>query len=545
MRSLTLSRVRMSAGVGAGLALSLLAACSANDTANQNPDPSEDASCAAAEVGPPLLRRLTNVELDNTLADIFPGIKPAWQGVKLGVDPVSRVGFGNDAAVLQVSQQTAQEILETAEEVAGLVTQSAQLNQVLPCAATKPDRACADTFVSTYGKRLFRRPVTDAEKGEYLTLFDSVVGKSTFATGIKWTLVALIQSPSAIYRSEVGTPDGDVRRLSPYEVATELSYNYAGTTPSAELLGKAERGELSTPEALLKEAQALMATPRGQAVVQQMFRYWFRYERAASVTRPDLANYFNVRTSLVQETQNFLTQVVLTERGGLKSLLTADYTFVDPVLAQHYGFGSGASGFKKTTRPAEWGVGLLSQGSILAGFAQAQNSSPTQRGLLVYEKLLCNHRPDPPPNIPALPPSMAGMTTTRDRYEKQHVADGCRYCHKQFDPIGFTFEHFDEVGRYRKDERGLPINDSGKVLTAQDAVLFETQGLTGLSQTLAARDDVRSCAADMMAIYTYGFSEDLPRCRVTRARPDLGSNETALVDYLAQLATAPHMTTRR
>lgn len=546
MSALTMQWMRRTLRTSASLVFTLMVSCSGQDTSR--PPPSEEAMCDGGMVGPPLLRRLTNVELENTLGDIFPGIKASWQGVKLGVDPVSQSGFANDAAVLQVSQQTAQEILDTAEEVAGLVTQSAQLTQVLPCAAGTPDRSCAETFVSTYGRRLFRRPVTAAEKAEYLTLFDGVLAKSNFATGIKWTLVSLIQSPSAIYRSELGTqegPEGSARKLSPYEIATELSYNYAGTTPSAQLLDKAERGELATPEALQAEAKALLSSSRGQAVVQQMFRYWFRYDRAASVTRPDVANYFTVRTSLVQETQKFLDQVVLTDRGGLKSLLTADYTFVDQTLATHYGYGSAQAGFTRTSRPPQWGVGLLAQGSVLAANAQAQSSSPTQRGLLVFEKLLCNHRPPPPANIPALPPAMSGVTTTRDRYEKQHVAEGCRFCHKQFDPIGFTFEHFDEVGRYRADERGLPINDSGRVLNSADAVVFEAQGLTGLAQTLAARDDVRTCAADMMAIYTFGFSENLPRCLVQKVRPELATNETALVDYLVQLASTAHMTTRK
>lgn len=539
MRTPTLTRIRAAAGILFGLC----AACSSQDTAS--PPPPDEVICEGAVVGPPLLRRLTNVELENTLGDIFPTLKPSWQGVKLGVDPVSKSGFANDAAVLQVGQQTAQEILDTAEEVAGLLTQSAQLSQVLPCAATKPDRSCADTFVTTYGRRLFRRPLSIEEKTEYLSLFDGVLAKSSFAMGIKWTLVALIQSPSAVYRSELGTPEGEQRKLSPYEIATELAYNYSGTTPSAELLDKAERGALSSPDVLRSEAKTLLESPRGQAVLRQLFRYWFRYDRAASVTRPDLANYFTVRTSLVEETQRFVDQVVTGERGGLKKLLTADYTYIDPTLATHYGFGSAQAGFTRVTRPAQWGVGLLAQGAVLAANAQAQNSSPTQRGLLVYEKLLCNHRPTPPANIPALPPAMTGMSTTRDRYEKQHVAEGCRTCHKQFDPIGFTFEHFDEVGRYRENERGLPINDSARVVTGDDTLLFETQGLTGLAQTLAARDDVRTCAADMMATYTFGFSENLPRCLIQKIRPELASSETAFVDYLTGLAMAPHMTARK
>ena len=529
--------------IGTGLVMALSASCSSPGTSDT--PPTDEAVCAAADVGPPLLRRLTNLELENTLGDLFPGIKASWQGVKLGVDPVSTTGFANDAAVLQVSQQTAQEILDTAEEVAGLVTQSAQLGQVLPCSKSGADRACAETFITSYGRRLFRRPLTAAEKADYLSVFDGVLAKSDFATGLKWTLVSMIQSPHALYRSEVGTQEGDSRKLSQHELATELAYNYSGTTPSAQLLDRADRGELSSPEVLQAEAKALLESPRGQDVVRQIFRYWFRYERAATVTRPDVANYFTVRTSLVEETKRFIDQAVLTDRGGLKTLLTADYTFVDPMLATHYGYGSSTGGFVRTQRPPQWGVGLLSQGSILAAHAQAQGSSPTQRGLLLYEKLFCKHRPDPPPNIPALPTTMPGVTTTRERYEKQHVQSGCVFCHKQFDPIGFAFEHFDEVGRYRSTEKGLPIDASARIVNASDELLMTATGQVDLAEQLASRDDVRACAADMMATYSYGISDGLPSCLVRKVRPDLGSNEASLTDYLLQLTTSPHFTRRR
>lgn len=526
-----------------GLVAIYLSSCTSNPPSDVTP--SDEALCASTDVGPPLLRRLTNIELESTLGDIFPAIKGSWRGVKLGVDPVSRSGFANDAAVLQVNQQTAQEILDTAEEVASLVTTSPALDAILPCAKTSPTRDCAASFVTTQGRRLFRRTVTESEKESYLALYDSVLAKSDFATGLKWTLVSMIQSPHALYRSEVGTQEGDSRKLSQHELATELAYNYSGTTPSAQLLDRADRGELSSPEVLQAEAKALLESPRGQDVVRQLFRYWFRYERAATVTRPDVANYFTVRTSLVEETKRFIDQVVLTDRGGLKTLLTADYTFVDPMLATHYGYGSSTGGFVRTQRPPQWGVGLLSQGSILAAHAQAQGSSPTQRGLLLYEKIFCKHRPDPPPNIPALPTTMPGVTTTRERYEKQHVQSGCVFCHKQFDPIGFAFEHFDEVGRYRSTEKGLPIDASARIVNASDELLMTATGQVDLAEQLASRDDVRACAADMMATYSYGISDGLPSCLVRKVRPDLGSNEASLTDYLLQLTTSPHFTRRR
>lgn len=543
------SRRRKSSTCGIGSvvlsgALSLSLACSSNEPTQ--PSSSDEQICAEATVGPPLLRRLSGRELENSLGDIFPTIKAiGWAGGKLGVDPVSHMGFGNDAQVLQVNQQTAQEILDTAEDVAGYVTNAGILPLVLPCSTFTPDRTCATTFVRDTGRRLFRRPLSDAERNEYLGLYDSMKQKADFPTAIKWTLVAMIQSPNSIYRSELGVADGDGYKLSQHELASELAYTFSGTTPTVALLDKADRGELATPEALHAEAVALIATPRGQDVVRQLFRSWFRYERAATVTRPDVVNYFNVRNSLVEETKRFIDQVVLSDRGGLNQLLTANYTFLDATLVTHYGYGTASGGFARTQRPPEWGIGVLAQGAILAANAQAQSSSPTQRGLLVFEKLLCNVRPEPPKNIPPLPPIMPGQKTTRDRYESQHAVGSCAFCHKQFDPIGFTFEHFDEVGRYRNDEKGLPINDSGRALTATDQVSIEATGQVDLAQKLASRDDVRSCAADMMAAYAYGLSEGQPRCLIGKLRPNMQSGDQSVLEYLTGLTAAPHFTRRR
>src|SRR5689334_5037477 len=115
-------------------------------------------------------------------------------------------------------------------------------------------------------------------------------------------------------------------------------------------------------------------------------------------------------------------------------------------------------------RPAS-GVGILAQGSILAGNANSQGSSPTRRGLLVLEKFLCHARPLAPPNVPSLEESAPAneARTTRERYERLHATSSfCRGCHSRFDPIGFGFEHFDEIGRYRDDEKGNAIDARGQ-----------------------------------------------------------------------------------
>lgn len=526
--------------VAAGLAA--FASCS--NEAEKLPDP-VNASCTASRVGPPTLRRLTRAELQNTVSDIFPSISASWTGVKLGADPVSKTGFSNDGAVLLVNQQTAQEVLDTAEDVAKLVSDSSQLPSILPCSTRKPDAACATTFVTKYGRRLFRRALTSAEVQSYVAFHTSVAGRSDFSSGIKWTLVTMMQSPHAIYRSEIGTASEDGFALSQQEIATNLAYTFGGSTPSTELLDKAERGELATSAALLSEARALLDTPRGKDVLKQFFRAWLRYDRAANSTQPMTPGFDTIKSEMVEETSRYIDQVVFTEKAGVSRLLTAPYTYMNSDLATFYGYGTASGSYTQVQRPPEWGVGVLAQGAILAGYSHTGSTSPTQRGLLIYEKFLCNTRPKPPANIPSISEPQPGAKTTRERYESLHAkSDSCSGCHKLWDPIGFSFEHFDAVGRYRKDEGGLPIDDSGRVQTGGDRVLMEFKGIGELATALSSHSEVSDCAGNLMATYAYGGGGG-QSCLAYDSLAGFSSGEFGFTEFMVRLASAPHFTKRK
>ena len=502
--------------------------------------------CETSQLAAPQLRRLTARELERTLRDVFPTLGASWSGVRLGADPVSSLGFSNDAKTLVVASQTAQELLSSAEDVATALTTGSALGQLQPCAAeAAPGRACADQLVQSVGARLFRRAVSADEAADYGALYDSVAAKSDFATGARWILVAMIQSPGTVYRSELGAPGGAGRQLTPEELASELSYTYGGTAPSAELLAAAKRGDFATPTARVAKAKELLATTNGQEQLHQFLAEWSGYGRIASKTKTTVANFDTLRDSMLQETKLFLHEAVVTRKGGVKELLTANYTFVDSSLATLYGFGASASGFAQVQRPAGQGLGLLAQGSILAGSAHSDASSPTLRGLVVYEKLLCHQKPKPPANIPAIEAPMTGGKTTRQRYESAHaVSPNCNACHKFFDPVGFGFEHFDEAGRYRADENGSPIDSSGQVLSFPDgAMAFELSGQEDLAGKLADRAEVSDCVSGLAAAYAFAGAGGRT-CLAEEARSAFARGELGVLDYFAELAAAPSFTER-
>jgi hypothetical protein len=285
-------------------------------------------------------------------------------------------------------------------------------------------------------------------------------------------------------------------------------------------------------------------TAGGRDVLAQFFRQWSQYPRVIAETR-DAPGFDLVRQAMVDETQRFVDEVVVARGGSVKDLLTAPLTVVNPTLAQFYGYGAPGADWAVVDRPATAGVGLLAQGSIVAGAAHPDSSSPTLRGLLIYERLLCNQRPLPPPTVPRIEPAAPGVKTTRQRYEEAHVsAAACSACHSRFDPIGFGFEHFDQTGRYRADEEGLPINAAGTARAADGTALFAFDGLADLAQKLAALPQVASCVGGFAEAYLFGGGGG-QSCLAAEQRQLLVDGRVGLLDYVASLAASPNFVQRR
>jgi hypothetical protein len=466
-------------------------------------------------------------------------VKGQWTD-SLPSDTVSSFGFGNDSSN-GVSNQRASALLDTALSVATAVT-GAALPSILPCSATGGDRTCAEQFLMQYGRRLFRRPLSQTEHDRYLGFFDSSASKSDFKTALKWMTVGLIQSPNAVYRSEIGTDNGNgTRTLSPYEIATELAYTYSGSTPTADLLTKADSASLGDPVAL---AKSMLATDSGKERLQQFLDSYLSYSRVTAIQKPNIPNFAAISADMVKETRAFIDDVVVQKGGGLKELLTAPSTNPSMNLAQYYGFPVPANfnDFATIARPNGRGIGILAQGSFLATHANSDASSPTQRGLFPFTRLLCHNKPTPPPNVPPVSAPQPGKITTRERYEQLHAGAGvCAACHKQWDPIGFGFEHYDEGGRYRPDEGGLPIDSAAAVPNPDGSVLFSFTGEEDLVAGLAQQAISYQCFAGYLSTYAFGTGE---ACLGSSKVGALQSGSIDIVDAFAALAGEAHFTRR-
>lgn len=511
-----------------------------------NPDTPRNL-CASGEqdiAGPRLLRRLTATELTASVRDVFALSASDWSGGSLPTDPAGRNGFTNNADRLTVDSGFAGSLLDTSKQIAGLVSQPQKLAQLLPCSA-QGGEACARSFLATVGRRLYRRPLTDAETARFLDLHAKVTAQGSFSDWVYWATVGLLGSPNFVYRSELGEPDGSGYQLTGYEVATALAYDLTGRPPSPALLDQAAAGGLDSPEQVADAARSLAldpatgkARPELRALFLKFTDQWLGLSPLANLQKsptdfPDFTD--EVRASMKQETDAFVSDIVFEQGGGVKELLTSKVSHVDATLAAYYGWSD--------TRPDGWGVGLLAQGSILAINAGNTKTSPTQRGKLVRKKLLCYDVPPPPPVVGDLP-QPTGHETTRQRYEDIHAGNpSCAGCHSMMDGIGFGFEHLDASGRYRADEDGLPIDDSGYLrgLETGDIVFH---GPTELADALAARPEPYECAAEYMASFAYGLDHHDTPCLVSSLTEDFRAGKLGIVDFYVKLTATKYFTRR-
>jgi hypothetical protein len=335
------------------------------------------------------------------------------------------------------------------------------------------DTACATQALSAFGRRAFRRPLTDAETTRFLTLATTIGNKtgSNVLSGMRHAVWAILQSPSFLYRVELGTAsatDGGRLKYTSFEMASRLASTLWNTVPDDTLLDAAAQDTLLNPEGITAQAQRMIDSPKSrQALIAFTDDLYGTHHLNESTKDPSLFPAWTptLRAAMQQELEQRVTDVVLDQRGDFLSLYDSKTGFVNDELARFYGLPAVATaGFQRVDFPADSPrVGLLGAGAILGAYALPQRTSPTQRGKFIAETLLCETIPPPPPGVPPLPPMAGPDTTLRQRLSAHRAAAQCASCHGIMDPLGFGLENFDSVGMYRTTDNGQPIDATGSV----------------------------------------------------------------------------------
>jgi mono/diheme cytochrome c family protein len=419
--------------------------------------------------------------------------------------------FDNNAEAGLVTSGHVEASLGAAASIAGRVTS--------PCRPTGSDRRpCAEQFITSFGRKVFRRPLSAAEVTRYSNV---VVAAPDFDAGVKQAAEWLFSSPHFLYRSELGVaqPDGTFR-LTPWELATALSYSLWQTTPDDALLDAAAQGKLATSEDVSREARRMLTDPRARAALRTFATQWLGIERLTTVDKaPGVYPSFTpeLRASMADETPAFFEHVVFDGTGRFEELFTAPYSFVDAPLARHYGLESPPATREKRDVPVVRAAGLLGHASVLSSYAHSDQSSPVKRGVFVREHLLCQDFPTPPANAGGVP-KVDPNATTRERF-RQHAADAsCRACHQYIDEVGFGFEGFDAIGGARALENGKTIDTTGELRDVEAFGAGTSTSFTSLPQLatqLAQSQRAKSCFATMVFRQTRGRHErEAERCTV-------------------------------
>jgi len=330
---------------------------------------------------------------------------------------------------------------------------------------------CATKILVRIARLAYRRPVTDRDVHVLLDFFDS--GRrdgQSFDAGIQFALERMLVDPDFLLR--VHTPSRDALRRD-LEIASRLSFFLWSSIPDDRLLQAAERGRLSDPVILEKEARRMLADPRAiDALVHDFAAQWLNLRRVEEVV-VDPIRYPNYDLSLMQafqrETELFVASTLREDRR-VGDLLDADYTFVNERLARHYGIsGVYGSRFRRVTLPNhDQRGGLLTQGALLSTTSYPDRTSPVLRGKFLLNNIFGFPTPPPPPgvdtNLAETKPG-AAPASIRERLAQHRRNPSCASCHSVIDPLGFALEHFDVIGGWRtRDESGQAVDATGTTL---------------------------------------------------------------------------------
>jgi hypothetical protein len=373
---------------------------------------------------------------------------------------------------------------------------TASRDRIFVCHPIAPaeEGACAEKIISSLARRAYRRPIAADDLPPLVALFRQGAAADGFAAGVRLALLKILVSPEFIFRMEFDPPDASAgygHRISDVELASRLSFFLWSSIPDDELLAVAERGELGDASVLEHQVRRMLADPRSHALVKNFAGQWLFLRNIARI-QPDPAAFpnfdENLRQALEQETE-LLVDSTLHEDRSIVDLLTANYTFVNQRLAEHYGIkGIYGSEFRRVAVDDPNRQGLLGQASILTVTSYPNRTAPTIRGKWVLEQLLGTPPPPPPPNVPSLKEDAgAPAVTMRQRMEQHRANPACAVCHRIMDPLGFALENFDGLGRWR-DSVGPgagPIDSSGVL---PDGTRFE--GPAGLREVLLSRREL-------------------------------------------------------
>jgi hypothetical protein len=517
---------------------------SGDESGSSGSDGGMEAQCAedGPSVGMTGLRLLTGYEYDNTVRDLLgDATQPS-----LAFPPENQTtAFENSWLDHRASKDLVRVYMDTAEDVAARAV-SERMALLLPCDPLAVGEAeCGRGFVETFLPRAFRRPLEPAERSAFVALFDTAHAQHGFSEAVSLVVQAALQSPQFLYRLEPVPDDalpGDVLPVTGHEMASRLSYFLTASMPDDELWAAAADGGLATVEEVEAQARRLLATDGGRQTVREFHRQWLDLTGLASVSK-DAALFEGLPATpgpaWQASVEQFTEHVFFEGTGTLDELMSSDIAFLPPELAALYAEGPADPVTGAVTLAGER-AGVLTQPGLMALLAYPDQSSPVARGVFVRERMLCQHLPPPPNDVVIEPPDPDPNATTRERFAEHTSNPACSGCHSLIDPLGFGFEHYDAIGRFRTEENGLPVDASGSLGSIEDAAQAgDYDGAVELSEKLVASTDFQECVAHQWTTFALGREpNEADECAMQDIRQSLVDSGGDLRELLVSIATS-------
>jgi hypothetical protein len=488
------------------------------------------------------LVHLTRSEYEATIADL------------LGVDgSVARSFAPNEDTAgfevgARVSPLLAEQYIDAAEEIAREAV-ATRLDDLLECDRAQ-EETCARSFIERFALRAFRRPPTSEEIDGLVALYR--VGREyDFATGIEVVIAGALSSPSFLYRVELdpeGARSGDIVPADDFVVASRLSYFLYGSMPDDALFAAAAAGQLSDPAGLEAETRRMLEDERSKVGIRHFYREWLGLGALDTMRRdPELYPEFDLAMGQhLRGSLDAFIDDVYTNDASVDALLAGSHGFVNGPLASIYGVeGVSGDAMMRVELPPDQRAGILTHPALLAVLSKPNQSDPIHRGLFVRQRLLCQQLPPPPDDIAVVAPDPAPGLSTRERFAQHSTEPRCQGCHQLMDPIGFGFEHYDALGRYRETDEGQAVDASGEVLASEDAD-GAFVGVPELAERLAGSTQVRECVAVQWLRYAVGRTETyLDACSVAELQEDFASSGYDMRELLVAVVRSDAFRYRR
>jgi hypothetical protein len=528
-----------------------LAACGTDSSNGHNPGAAGSQASGGSGVGPgggngpvgpgnlatasaSVARRLSRTELTNLVRDVLGDDSGA--AAKYLAEDVYRP-FDNDYTVQQASSALIESLEATATDIADRAVSATNRAKVVPCTPAGPDdAACLRKTIETVGQRLYRRPLSEEQITAYLTLQKYATENTPgvthdFYTAVDLVLRSMLQDPEVLYRIETGSATGEpgIYKLDGYEVASRLSFLLWGSGPSDALLEQAKAGGLLDAASRTQAATTLLGDPHAKAQLERFHSMWLGYRAIPAAA--DLAAAFSL------ETNKLIDKVVFDQPSSYLDLFTSTQTYVNATLATQYGLTAPPGGEGWISYADDKRAGILSHGSVLAAFSKFSDTSPTQRGIFIQTRLLCNKIAPPPANVNVdQPPTDGDKVCKIDRYDAHRTLDSCKACHAQLDPIGYGLENYDIGGKYRTHDDAhveCILPDKGEL-----PGFGEFSGPGQLARLLVDAGKVEQCFVQHLMSYAVGRElrpeEDSAKQALSKTFKDDGySLQQLLTQYIA------------